>query len=507
MTETIPQTRQTPPATDTAPRGGHSEAEAQAHAAGKLSARSRTLITLLLVATFVVILNETIMGVALPRVMEDLGIDASVGQWLTTAFLLTMAVVIPISGYLIQRFPTRVLFGLAMSLFSAGTLIAALAPGFPVLLLARVVQASGTAIMLPLLMTTVMTLVPPASRGKMMGNISIVISVAPAIGPTISGLVLHSLSWRFIFWIVLPIALVSLILGLILVVSVGERTSAPIDIVSIPLAALGFGSLVYALSSIGEAADGSALMPIWIPFVVGALALAAFIARQLVLQRQDRALLDLRTFRSRVFTASVVTMAITMSALFGTIILLPIYLQTALGLEPLTTGLLVLPGGITMGILGPVVGRLYDKFGPRVLLVPGTAVVSGALWLLAFAGAAASPWYVGAVYLILSIGLAFTFTPLFTSGLGSVQPRLYSHGSAIIGTVQQVAGAAGAALFVTVLAVAGAGVASAGGDAAAQAAAGTHSAFMVAASISMVGIITGLFVKRSANAPDMAMHH
>ena len=505
MTETIPDKRQAQPARDTAPVGVPAESAVLAN--GKLTARSRTLITLLLVATFVVFLNETIMGVALPVVMADLGIDASVGQWLTTAFLLTMAVVIPISGYLIQRFPTRVLFGVAMSLFSAGTLIAALSPGFPVLLLARVVQASGTAIMLPLLMTTVMTLVPPASRGKMMGNISIVISVAPAIGPTVSGLILNSLSWRFIFWIVLPIAVAALILGLILVVSVGERSSAPIDIVSIPLAAVGFGSLVYGLSSIGASADGSPLMPIWVPFVVGALALGGFIMRQLVLQRQNRALLDLRTFTSRVFTASVITMAITMGALFGSIILLPIYLQTALGLEPLATGLLVLPGGIVMGILGPIVGRLYDKFGPRVLLVPGTAVVSGALWLLAFAGPTASPLYVGAIYLMLSIGLAFTFTPLFTSGLGAVKPHLYSHGSAIIGTVQQVAGAAGAALFVTILAVTGAGVATAGGDAAAQAAAGTHSAFMVAASISMVAIITGLFVTRVADAPSGAMHH
>ncbi len=149
-------------------------------------ARNKLVIGLLLVSAFVVILNETIMGVALPSLTRDLGITVTAGQWLTTGFMLTMAVVIPITGFLLQRFNTRPVFITAMSLFSLGTAISAVAPGFGVLLLGRVVQASGTAIMMPLLMTTVLTLVPPATRGRTMGNISIVISVAPAIGPTIS---------------------------------------------------------------------------------------------------------------------------------------------------------------------------------------------------------------------------------------------------------------------------------------------------------------------------------
>ena len=185
----------TSPATDTAA------------AATTVSPQNRTVIYLLIVSAFVVILNETIMAVALPHLMADLNATASAAQWLTTAFLLTMAVVIPVTGFLIQRINTRPIFILAMSLFSAGTLIAAIAPGLPVLIFARVVQATGTAIMMPLLMTTVMTLVPPAARGKMMGNISIVISVAPALGPTLSGLILNYLSWRWMFIFVLPIAL------------------------------------------------------------------------------------------------------------------------------------------------------------------------------------------------------------------------------------------------------------------------------------------------------------
>ncbi len=172
------------------------------------------VIGLLVVAAFVVILNETIMSVALPSLMADLDITTATAQWLTTGFMLTMAVVIPATGFILQRFSTRQVFGAAMTLFSIGTLIAAIAPGCGILLVGRIVQASGTAIMMPLLFTTVLNLVPAARRGRLMGVISIVIAVAPAIGPTVSGLILSSLSWRWMFWIVLPIALVALTLGL-----------------------------------------------------------------------------------------------------------------------------------------------------------------------------------------------------------------------------------------------------------------------------------------------------
>ncbi|WP_108260939.1 MFS transporter [Mangrovicoccus ximenensis] len=244
--------------------------------------RNRLVILLLLVSAFTVILNETIMGVALPRLMTDLGITAAAAQWLTTAFLLAMAVVIPVTGFLIQRFHTRQVFTAAMGLFSLGTLVCATAPGLGTLIAGRIVQASGTAIMMPLLMTTVMTLVPPESRGRTMGNISIVISVAPAIGPTISGIILNLLDWRWMFWLVLPIGLAALALGQARLQNVTEPRKAPLDLVSVPLSALGFGGLVYGLSIIGEG-HGGAAMPLWLPLAIGAAALAAFVPGALAL--------------------------------------------------------------------------------------------------------------------------------------------------------------------------------------------------------------------------------
>ncbi|NRG39862.1 multidrug efflux MFS transporter [Rathayibacter sp. VKM Ac-2835] len=463
-----------------------------------LDPRSRLVISLLLVSAFVVILNETIMSVALPDLMRDFGVEAHVGQWLSTAFMLTMAVVIPITGYLIQRLHTRTLFAAAMTLFSLGTLSAALAPTFEVLLAARVVQAGGTAIMMPLLMTTVMTLVPPAIRGRMMGNISIVISVAPAVGPTISGVILNFLSWRWMFWIVLPIAVGALILGLRKVENVTEPRKIPIDSLSVVLSVFGFGGLVYGLSSLGE--GGEAIVAPWVPFVVAGVALAAFIVRQLLLQKTDRALLDLRTFSSGNFTVVIVMMAVSMSALFGTLILLPLYTQNVLGLTPLETGLLLLPGGLLMGLLAPFVGRGYDRFGPRVLLVPGSIIVAGALWGYTTLDENSVSWFILSLHVVLSLGLALVFTPLFTAGLGSVRPALYSHGSAIIGTVQQLGGAAGTALFVTVLSVQSAALAREGVDEVVATAGGIHSAFVWGASIATAAIVAAFFVKRPAES-------
>lgn len=466
--------------------------------------RNSRVISLLLVSAFVVILNETIMGVALPKLMEDLQIPATAAQWLTTAFMLTMAVVIPITGYLLQRFNTRPIFIAAMSLFSLGTLISAMAPGFEILLVGRVVQASGTAIMMPLLMTTVMTLVPLASRGRTMGNIAIVMSVAPAIGPTISGLILSVLDWRWMFWLVLPIAIGALILGAARIENVTVPRKVPVDVLSVILSALAFGGLIYGLSTLGVAAEDGAL-PGWIPLTVGIVGLIAFVLRQLALQKNDRALLDLRTFTSTTFTVSTIMMFVSMMALFGTLIMLPIYLQTVLGLEPVVTGLLMLPGGLVMGLLGPIVGRLYDRVGPRVLLIPGSIIVSGVIWSMTLMNEHTPFALVLVAHITLSVGLALMFTPLFTAGLGSVRPSLYSHGSAIVGTVQQLAGAVGTALFVAVMSTQMLALKADGLSVTSATAGGIQAAFFCGAIISLFAVVASFFVTKPVLDPSHEM--
>jgi DHA2 family lincomycin resistance protein-like MFS transporter len=472
-----------------------------------VSRENRLVIYLMLVSAFVVILNETVMAVALPHLMASLEVSATAVQWLTTAFLLTMAVVIPITGFLIQRINTRPLFALAMALFCAGTLVAAVAPGLPVLVLARVVQAAGTAVMMPLLMTTVMTLVPPAARGKMMGNISIVMSVAPALGPPLSGLILHYLHWRWLFIVVLPIALVALALGVARISNVTTLRYARLDVISVPLAAVAFGGLVYGLSTFGEVGAGGPAIPSWIPLTVGGVTMVVFVARQLWLQRDNRALLDLRTFNSRDFRIAVAMFVILMMAMFGTFILLPIYMQNVRGLDTLQTGLLLLPGGLLMGLLGPRVGRLYDRIGPTPLVVPGTIVVTAVLWAMTLMGPTTPVELILAGHLVFAAGLAFLFTPLFTASLGAVKPELYSHASAVLGSTQQVAGAAGVALFVALMSAQAAALMAGGAGEVEALSGGIRVAFMVGATISILAIVTAFLVRKPPDRMAAAHRH
>jgi DHA2 family lincomycin resistance protein-like MFS transporter len=372
------------------------------------------------------------------------------------------------------------------------------------LIVARVIQASGTAIMMPLLMTTVMTLVPPESRGKTMGNISIVMSVAPAVGPTISGIILNYLEWRWLFILVLPIALGALVLGVRRIENVTTPRYAPLDAVSVVLSAFAFGGTVYGISALGAPAETRAL-PASIPLAVGAVAMAAFVLRQLALQRTNGALLDLRTFGSRTYTLSVVLMAIMMMSLFGTIILLPIYLQDVLGLSTLETGLLLLPGGLLMGLLGPYVGRLYDRIGPTKLLVPGVVTASVVLWAMTLLSPTTWVGSILAGHVIISVGFAFLFTPLFTASLSSVRPELYSHGSALLGSIQQVAGAAGVALFVTLMSARAAQLGAGGVESVEALAGGIRAAFSCGAVLSLFAVACAFFVRKPPVFPA-AMH-
>jgi DHA2 family lincomycin resistance protein-like MFS transporter len=465
-----------------------------------ITRQSVTVIVTLLVATFVVILNETIMNVALQRLMVDLRVDAPTVQWLSTGFMLTMAVVIPTTGFILQRLSTRAVFMLAMGLFSGGTLLAALAPGFGILLLARIIQASGTAIMLPLLMTTILTLVPVSRRGAVMGNVSIAISVAPAMGPTVSGLILEHFSWRFMFVFVLPIALAAFAIGAKYLTNIGESEKTRFDALSVLLTVPAFGGLVYGLSQIGGGHGGQAGpgAPALLALAVGVVAMLAFVLRQLRLQKSAAPLLDLRAFNFRMFTVSVLLLVVAMIALFGAVILLPLYLQEIRGLKSLETGLALLPGGLAMGLLGPFIGRLFDKVGPLPLTVTGSALMVVSLWQFSLLDAATPVGWIVALHVALSLGLALLFTPAFTTGLNPLPPHLYSHGSAIMSTLQQVAGAAGTALLVSIYAVV---------SAAAGMVAGMQAAFLTAAVIALAAVVLSAMMRKAAGAERAGAAH
>lgn len=450
---------------------------------------------MLVLAAMVMILNETSLSVALPAIMADFGLPASVVQWLLTGFMLTMAVVIPTTGYLIDRFHTRQIFFTAATLFIIGSVISAFAPAFVFLLLGRIIQAIGTALVLPLLMTVTMTLVPPARRGSVMGVISIVISVAPALGPTVGGAVLNALSWHWIFGVMVPLMIAIFVWGVISLSNVGEDRITPLDFFSVILSALAFGGLVFGLSSAEKIIEGRGTLEL-VAGIVGAVCLVVFTLRQVRLSKDNRALLDLRPFKVRNYWLCIIILLISFGNLIGSVTVLPLYLQNALGVSALVTGLVLMPGGLAQGLLSPIIGRLFDSYGPRPLMLPGAILVAGALWAMSTLSAQSPIWMVIAMYLVFGAGFSLIMTPLMTTALSSLPGKLYGHGSAILNTLQQLAGAAGTA-FLIVFFTRGFQVGSADGLAEADATSqGTSWAFIFAGVLAIVVVILSPFITR-----------
>ncbi|MGP3960901.1 MDR family MFS transporter [Nonomuraea sp. 3N208] len=475
--------------------------DSPAKSATAVPGRTPAVIRLLVLATFVVILNETIMINAIPRLMGALNITEQTAQWLSTAFMLTMAAVIPITGWFLQRVSTRSAYTTAMGLFLLGTALAAVAPTFELLLGARIIQASGTAVMMPLLMTTLMQVVPEEDRGRVMGNVTLAISVAPAMGPAVSGVILQFGSWRLLFAVVFPIAAVITWRGLKQLKNVGEPQFSTIDWLSVMTAAAGFGGLVYGLSRFEGGDVGVAATIV----AAGLVAIAVFVVRQMSLQKRGVPLMDLRTLRNRTYTVALILMSVAFMSMLGSMILLPLYLQNVRGLSALETGLLVMPGGLAMGLLGPTVGRLFDKFGGRVLVIPGAIGIMLALTGFTQVTMTMPYWQLLGLHALMMVSLAATFTPVFTLGLGAVPRHLYSHGSSILSTLQQVSAAFGTALVITVMSARADALTAAGVTGAVANLDGMRLAFIIGAVLSVAVVITALLLPaRADNAGEHA---
>lgn len=407
------------------------------------------MIAALLTGAFMGITNETLLATALPSIQAAFDITTGQVQWMTTAFLMANGIMIPISAFLIDRFSTRGLFLSAIGLFGAGTAIAAIAPVYPVLLLGRVVQASGSGIMLPLLMTVLLAVIPVHRRGTAMGLMGIVIAFGPAIGPTLSGFLLEHFDWRTLFYVILPIVAVTLIMGALFIRNVTDLRQPRIDVLSIILSSFGFGSFLYGFSIAGENGWTS---PMVLGIIgAGAVIIGLFVWRQLVL---DVPMLEFRVFQFPMFTLAIIITMTVLVSLIGAETLLPLFMQTVLGFTPLESGLVLLPGAIVMGIMSPITGRLFDAFGAKWLALIGLTVVTITTFLLSRLSLDTTFAHLAIVFAIRMAGLALALMPVMTSALNQLPPKWYSHGSAMANTLQQIAAAIGTAILVTVVATA-----------------------------------------------------
>ncbi|WP_419158082.1 DHA2 family efflux MFS transporter permease subunit [Rossellomorea sp. BNER] len=400
----------------------------------------------MLLGAFVAILNQTLMNVALPEMMIDLEISANTAQWLTTGYMLVNGVLIPVTAFLIERFTTRQLFLTSMGLFAAGTLICAVAPDFSILLLGRVVQAAGAGIIMPLLMIVILTIFPIAKRGQAMGLIGLAMTFAPAIGPTLSGWIVQNYSWRVLFYIVLPIAIIDFLIAAVLLKNVTNQTFPKIDLTGIILSTLGFGGLLYGFSSAGSL--GWTSIEVITTLIIGIITLGLFIRRQMTVKNP---MLEFRVFKYNMFTLTTIINVIITMAMFAGMILVPIYLQNIRGFTPLESGLLLLPGAILMGIMSPITGWIFDKIGAKWLSVIGLAITTFTTWEFSELTDHTTYTFLIIIYTARMFGMSMLMMPIMTAGLNQLPQRLNAHGTAVSNTFKQVSGALGTAFLVTVM--------------------------------------------------------
>lgn len=408
-----------------------------------LTRKQILIVVILLSGTLLAVLNQTLLSPALPAIMADTQVDATTVQWLTSAYSLVEAVVIPLSAYLIGRFPTKKLFIFGMSIFAIGSFLAAIAPVFAVLLLGRMCQAVATGIAMPMVFTVILLIFPREKRGSAMGIVSLAIGFAPAIGPSISGLLVDSVGWRALFLLVCALAIVIVLFAIFLLESYGEFEPTSFDKPSVVLCSLGLLSLLYGLSSI-TSAEVIAL-PLAL-IVVGVILLIFFVRRQLKLEVP---LLKVSILKTHNYALTVGIVAGLQAALVGTGVLLPIYLQNLLGISALETGIIMLPGAVIGAILGYFAGRWFDKFGPRKVIIPCAFILLlGGCGLIAFSLDTPIPFII-AVYTCLSVGITGTITPINTWGINSLDNSVIQHANALSNTLNQVGASLGTAILVS----------------------------------------------------------
>lgn len=413
----------------------------------QLTGKSRTiLMAVLLSGAFAAILNQTLLATAIPHIMTDLNLDADVAQWLQSVFMLVNGIMIPITAFLINKFSTRTLFFTAMSLFGIGTLICGISPSFPVLLTGRILQASGAGIVMPLMQTILFLVYPRDQRGKAMGMFGLVISFAPAIGPTLSGWFIDIYPWRGLFYMILPIVAIDLIVAYFILRNVTEKTNPKLDMTSIILSTLGFGGLLYGFSAAGN--SGWLSLAVILPIIIGAIALVLFIKRQ---NRLEEPILEFGVFKDRIFTLSTSLGMIVFMSMIGGAVILPIFMQTMLGFSAMESGMMLLPGALMMGIMSPVTGRLFDKYGAKWLAIIGLGMLTVTTLMFATLNTETTFTYLAVVNTFRMLGVAMVMMPVTTAGLNRLTNRLVPHGTAMNNTMRQVAGAVGTALLVSIM--------------------------------------------------------
>lgn len=453
-----------------------------------LTRKQISTVAVLLIGTFVVVLNQTLLSPALASIMRDLQIDAPTVQWVMSIYSLVEAVIIPLSAYLIGRFTTRQLFITGLTIFTAGSLLCGVSPNFVFLLAGRVCQAIAAGIFMPMIFTVLLLIFPREKRGSAMGLVSLVIGFAPAVGPTLSGVLVDSIGWRMLFIVVTVTGVLLVLASVKFLDNYGDFDRTTFDKPSVVLSTIGLVCLLYGLSTFSSTTNYLMTAAF---IVVGIVVIAIFVRRQLKLENP---LLKVTVLRTRNYRIAIIVAIINFGVLIGMGTILPLYLQNLRGFTALETGLTMLPGALIGAFIGYFSGRLFDRWGVRKCVVPGVSIFFvGALGFLLF-DLNTDLLMICGIYTVVVLGIQFLTTPMNTWGINSLDNRVIQHANAVTNTLNQVSAAFMTALIVSISAL-GAAIAP---DASPQIQMyeGDHLAFIATALLAGVAFVVVMFFVR-----------
>lgn len=430
--------------------------------------------------SFCGVIVETSMNVAFPKLMHQFGVTTNVVQWMTSIYLLIVAIIVPLSAILKAKFKTKALFITAITLFIIGVLIDSVATSFWMLLLGRAIQGIGTGISLPLMFNIIMEQVPQSKLGVMMGFGNLITGIAPAIGPTLGGIITTNLGWRWIFVILLPFLVISLLLGMWGIQQKSTLRQVSLDIISCLLIAITFTGMVYGFSNLADTA--------FISWQVGGAILIGIVAMILLIIRSLRLedpILDFHLFKNFRFAGHVLMFFLTQMCSLGFAFLLPNYIQLVNGNTALLAGLVVMPAGIGGAIFAPIGGKLLDKFGPRKPMLTGASLMAFAIIVFTIISPRMPNGMIMLIYIFYMVGMGCMMGTVMTSALASLSHSQQTQGNAFLNTLQQFAGSLGTSLAAMIVAFS-----QHGGSSAHATALGTQHAFIMLLVFIVIIIIT-----------------
>ena len=408
--------------------------------------QKKTILITIMMGSFLTTLTQTVLTSALPSIMSDFNVSANTGQCLTTVYMLVLGVMIPATPYLINRFSTRKLFISAMVFFFLGCILSIISRSFEIMVVSRILQAICGGITMQLVQILMMRMYPVNERGKAMGLYGFIIGVAPAIGPTLSGALIDSFGWKSLFYILGLISLIDVLLALVFLKNIGETKKDKLDTISLILSTLGFGGLLIGIGNESNYGWGNYLT--YLPIIVGLISLIVFTIRQLKLEKP---LLNLRVFKYKKFSVSIILIVIIYAAMMSSSMLVSLYMQSMRGYSALSSGLLMLPGSILMSVFSPIAGKSFDKYGAKRVIIPGFVLLGLGTLGFSFLGLNTPIICLTIFYAIRMIGIAFVLMTVTTWGVNNLPSEDIPSGSAIGSTLRQISGSIGTTVFMAIM--------------------------------------------------------